>query len=284
LVKISEQTTGVSRAELVVDTIKKSLLDIDWQGFQVCSLGSGSKGNGTLICFGDYLILVDCGFSVKETIRRLECKGVAPEQVCCILVTHEHSDHLSGVARFSNRFSIPVWLNKGANLHKNSLNINNKFIFNTHQSFELGPITVTPVAVPHDAREAVQFIFSNKEISVGILTDIGHISSYVLEAYKTCNLLLLEFNYDLQMLLSGKYPQKLKQRVAGSFGHLSNDQAVDFLGKMEQSTLQLLVATHMSEENNSTNLVMSCIEKNTEIDKSRYLIADQSNGFSWQKI
>ncbi len=250
--------------------------------FQVCSLGSGSKGNGTLVSFGETLLLIDCGFSVKECVRRLALKDIKPQQISAILVTHEHADHIGGVAGLSKKFSIPVWINKGTSLHKKAAAIERMQIFNSHQSFFIGEFEITPVAVPHDSREATQFIISTANYSVGLLTDVGHITAHIIEAYSSCQTLLLEFNYEHELLINGKYPFALKQRVSGDLGHLSNLQALEMLSHLDLSKLSLLVAMHISEENNSKEIVLEKLEEKLQGASLKYLLADQSKGFDWQ--
>lgn len=251
------------------------------QTIQFCSLGSGSKGNGTLLAFGQSLIMIDCGFSIKETVRRLDLKGINPKQISAILVTHEHSDHVAGVAGFANKYSIPVWLNKGTNLHKKCTSIKSKELFNSHESFQLGDFRVTPVAVPHDSREATQFVFSVADQSVGLLTDVGHITDHIIDAYSKCNALLLEFNYELAMLMDGPYPFALKQRVSGGLGHLSNQQAIDMLSQMDLSKLSKVVAMHISEENNSREIVEKKLKTVIATNSTCYYLANQTDGVEW---
>lgn len=251
---------------------------------QFSSLGSGSKGNGTLISIADTILLVDCGFSTKETIRRLSIKGLEPEQISAILVTHEHADHVNGVAGLANKFSLPVWLNKGTSLHKKCLNIKNKQLFNSHCSFQVGDIQVTPVTVPHDSREASQFTFQSHSSKLGLLTDVGHITNHIIEAYSDCTGLLLEFNYDHEMLIQGKYPFALKKRVSGDLGHLSNLQAAELLSKIDLQKLQTLVAMHMSEENNREEIVLKLLEKIEGIESVNYMLASQLEGINWHRL
>ncbi|MBV1909697.1 MAG: MBL fold metallo-hydrolase [Kangiellaceae bacterium] len=256
------------------------------QDFQFCSLGSGSKGNGTLIRAGKTLLLVDCGFSLKETTKRLLSKGVDPEQLSTILVTHEHSDHIKGVASLSNKFDIPVCTSRGTSLNKHCEKISDDRlnIFNNHTEFVIGEISVLPVPVPHDCREASQFIFSNSGVSLGILTDVGHITPHIRRAYSGCSAMMLEFNYDYQMLMQGKYPRALKQRVAGDLGHLSNEQAVDFLINLESKKPNQLVVMHRSEENNSEEIINGLLKEKFDYTASNFLFANQLDGFDWQIV
>jgi phosphoribosyl 1,2-cyclic phosphodiesterase len=251
---------------------------------QFCSLGSGSKGNGSLITHNDAILLLDCGFSTRETIKRLTDKGILPSQITAILVTHEHSDHIKGVASFSNKFSIPVWMSKGTSLHKASLNIKDNNILNSHSDFSLGSFNITPVLVPHDSREATQFIFKAANKKLGILTDVGSITNHIVEQYNECDALILEFNYDEEMLYQGPYPYSLKKRVSGKLGHLSNNQSIELLEKININKLQLLVVAHKSAENNSSLIIDALINKVKESKIFNYFIASQEDGFSWQEI
>ena len=254
------------------------------QIIRFCSLGSGSKGNATLIAFGETILMVDCGFSTKETIRRLALKGIKPEQITGIIVTHEHSDHISGVAGFSKRFSIPVWLNRGTSLHKKSESIFHRHVFNSHHPFNIAEFVVQPIPVPHDSREANQFVFTVQGKRVGVLTDVGQITEHMLNAYAGCSALLLEFNYDTQSLMNGSYPYSLKTRVSGDLGHLSNEQSIKFLENIDCSQLEFLAAMHKSEENNCEIIIESYLQKFIKNKKIEHLIATQKEGFEWREI
>jgi len=251
---------------------------------QFCSLGSGSKGNGTLISFADTMVLIDCGFSVKETCRRLSLKGVVPEQISAILVTHEHADHIAGVSGFSNKYAIPVLVNKGTSLHAKCATIKNQTIFNSHHSFDLGGFNVLPVAVPHDSREATQFVLTAGEQSIGLLTDVGHITRHIVDSYSNCDALMLEFNYEHEALMQGVYPISLKRRVSSDLGHLSNQQALELLDQIASPKLKTLVAMHMSEENNSAQFINNKIDSIEGLAHVDYFIAEQLDGFDWQSL
>lgn len=254
------------------------------QSIQYCSLGSGSKGNGTLVSFAKTLLLLDCGFSTKETIKRLADKNIQASQITAILVTHEHSDHLKGVASFSNKFKIPVWMSKGTSLHKNSLTIKDNNLIDCNAHFKIKNLTITPVLVPHDAREAIQFIFEANKKKLGILTDVGSITHYIIQQYSACDVLMLEFNYDEAMLFRGSYPLKLKQRVSGRLGHLSNKQSIELLKHIDHKRLQLLIVAHKSAENNCSLIIEKEINDLKTDKKINFFIASQAIGFSWQRI
>ena len=146
---------------------------------QFASLGSGSKGNSTLVRAGDTLVMIDCGFSVRETVRRLARLNVEPRQLDAILVTHEHSDHSSGVAALSRKFEVPVYLTHGTFSTGRCDGSADLRCFNCEDDFTIGCLSVKAVAVPHDAAEPCQYRLGWKDYSLGILTDLGSITPHV---------------------------------------------------------------------------------------------------------
>ncbi|MCP4430021.1 MAG: MBL fold metallo-hydrolase, partial [Gammaproteobacteria bacterium] len=240
---------------------------------QLASLGSGSKGNATLVKFDSTVLLIDCGFSLKQFHQRLDRLKLSPESIDAILVTHEHSDHCSGVARLARNHQIPVWTTRGT---ARSV-FDRKFsyhIIRGGESLTIGKIEVLPVTVPHDACEPVQFIFTaSNGKKLGILTDTGHITSHIISTYNQLDGLLLEFNYDQAMLEDGPYPYSLKQRVSGDLGHLSNMQSLSLLKSIDTKRLSRLIAGHISENNNSHDIVANQLQQLGTI--SNPVIADQ---------
>ncbi len=249
---------------------------------QLASLGSGSKGNATLVRYESTTILVDCGFSLKQFLQRLERLDMVPENIDAILVTHEHSDHSGGVIRLANSYDIPVWATRGT-----ARSVFDKefqyYDLRGGQLISMGNLEVLAVTVPHDAGEPVQFIFQDRQGKrLGILTDTGHITSHITDAYDQLHGLLLEFNYDQMMLDHGPYPYHIKQRVSGELGHLSNEQSVSLLRSINTSQLSCLVAAHISENNNSHKLVAEQLQQLGNIPKP--ILADQKQGFGWIAI
>jgi phosphoribosyl 1,2-cyclic phosphodiesterase len=247
---------------------------------RIASLGSGSKGNATLVNLDSTTILVDCGFSLKQFKQRLERLELTPENIDAILVTHEHSDHSGGVARLAATFGIPVWSTRGTARSVFDGDFDYRDL-RGGQAVSIGSLQVLPVTVPHDAGEPVQFIFHdrNRDKKLGILTDTGHITSHITRAYENLDGLLLEFNYDELMLDQGPYPFSIKQRVAGDLGHLSNDQSISLLRQINTSQLSCLIAGHISENNNSPELVASQLDQLDDIPVP--VLADQKLGFGW---
>lgn len=248
------------------------------------SLGSGSRGNATLVESGATCVMVDCGFSALEAGRRLARLNKRPVDITAILVTHEHADHMGGVARFSNKHDIPVWATAGTLNTKPAAAIKNAQCFNSHQAFALGELEVQPFPVPHDAREPCQFVFSNGRVRLGILTDIGSITGHVVDTLSGVDAMLLECNHDPAMLADGPYPPSLKQRVSGEYGHLSNQQAADLLSRIDTSRLRRLIAAHLSDKNNQPQLARQAINEAIDCDLTEFSIACQDTGFDWQTI
>ncbi len=249
---------------------------------QLASLGSGSKGNATLVKYESSIILVDCGFSLKQFRQRLDRFELSPENIDAILVTHEHSDHSGGIVRLANNYDIPVWATRGTARRVFEKDFRYRHLCGG-QSVSIGGLDVLPVTVPHDAGEPVQFIFQDRGgKKLGILTDTGHITNHISSAYDRLDGLLLEFNYDPKMLDLGPYPYAIKQRVSGDLGHLSNNQSLSLLQNINTSQLSCLVAGHISENNNSHELVAEQLRQLDDIPAP--VLADQKIGFGWITI
>ena len=244
------------------------------------SLGSGSRGNATLVEAGNTRLLVDCGFSVRETERRLARLGVAPEALDAVLVTHEHSDHCSGVAALSRKYRVPVYLTRGTEASGRCDGAWHVEYFHSEACFDVGAVTVEPIAVPHDAREPCQFVLSSAGLRLGILTDLGSITTAVTAHYERCHGLLLECNHDEEMLRTGPYPPSLKRRVGGDWGHLNNRQAASLLEQVASAELHRLVIAHISEQNNHPDCVVQALEP-VYPETPGMTWARQDDGFDW---
>lgn len=247
---------------------------------QFASLGSGSRGNATLVRAGDTLVMIDCGFSLRETTRRMARLHIEPGQLDAILVTHEHSDHASGVAALSRNFHIPVYLTHGTFSTGCCDGSYEQRPFNCEDTFSIGSLTIKAVAVPHDAAEPCQYRLSWERYTLGVLTDLGSITPHVIENFRACNSLLLEFNHDLPMLLDGPYPPHLKRRVGGDWGHLNNHQAAELLRQIDRAALRHLVVAHISEKNNSRERAQSALLSVLDSLES-VIFAEQAGGFDW---
>lgn len=242
------------------------------------SLGSGSQGNATLIDRDGFYILIDCGFSGPEIERRMAPLGVCPSELAAVLITHEHSDHMRGVAGLQRRLGLPVYATAGtARAIRNPRGVE---VVDSHRDFDVGPLRVRPVPVPHDAAEPVQYIVSDGALRLGVLTDLGAITPHVQEQYRECDALLVEANHDLEMLHNGPYPPSLKRRVASGWGHLNNGQTADFLQGVERSRLRQLLIGHISLKNNLTQLVRDTVaDAVAPVANVNYASQEESTGW-----
>lgn len=250
---------------------------------QFSSLGSGSKGNATLVRCGRQLLLIDCGFSLKETEMRLQRLDVEPHHIDAIVVTHEHGDHIKGVGPLARKFKLPVYMTAGTARSGNIGAIQLLHIIRDYQPFLIADLQVFPIAVPHDASEPAQYIFEMNEKRLGLLTDLGSISPHVEKQYGGCHALIIEANHDPIMLASGPYPEPLKKRVGGAWGHLSNQQASKFVERMDKSQLQCLVVAHISQQNNALQLAQQAFSQYHR-DIQQIVYACQQQGFDWLDI
>lgn len=249
------------------------------------SLGSGSRGNATLIQAGETCLLLDNGFSLRELEQRLARLTLRPEDIDALLVTHEHGDHIKGVGPLARKYQTPVWMTHGTWRSAPCGEVPELRLFGTHTpAFVIGDVTVTPFAVPHDAREPTQFTFSHRQLKLGILTDAGSFTPHVIAAIRDVDALLLECNHDAQMLRDGPYPPRLQQRVGGSYGHLSNDQAAQLLAQINHGRLQHLVVGHISEKNNHPDLARRSLEAVCTSLASRISLLCQDGGDGWFEL
>ena len=248
------------------------------------SLGSGSKGNSTLIECGNTRILIDCGFTLVETERRLQRLGCSADSLSAILVTHEHGDHAAGVGRLSRRYQIPVYLTVGTFKAINDKTFTQTQFINLKQNFAIGDLEVTPFSVPHDAREPCQFIVSDGAVRLGVLTDTGSYTEEMLEKLQGLQGLMLECNYETDLLMNGPYPYLLKERVSGRYGHLSNQQAVELLKQLSIDKLQYLVGMHLSEVNNLPIHAYRSLCNGVGGASEGLKLASQHEGLGWHTL
>lgn len=257
--------------------------------FCFASVGSGSKGNATLVKTGSATLLIDCGFSATELLKRLPRLGISGSDIDCVFLTHEHSDHSSGVASLCRQLNIPLYTSWGSSvaLRERGAKLDAVDVrhINCGERIKVGELEVLPVLVPHDAREPLQFVIQNNQRRFGILTDIGSISKHVIEHFQNVDSLLLEFNHDTDMLQFGPYPASLKARVGGDWGHLSNSQASMFLEQINLQRLQRILIAHISEKNNSVEAVEAVLQPALQnAYPVEFAYASQDSGSAWMPV
>jgi phosphoribosyl 1,2-cyclic phosphodiesterase len=249
-------------------------------------LGSGSAGNSLVVQAGNTTLLLDCGFSLRETILRLARLGLEPEQISGVLLTHEHVDHARGAYRFCGHFKAPLYMTHGTRVMLEPLPEQLDLrIIDVHDAFAVQDIEVHPYPVPHDAREPAQYVFSNGQSRLGVLTDTGTSTPHIEAMLTGCHALVLECNHDIDMLMTNpRYPYPLKQRIRGDYGHLDNMTSKTLLSRLDVSRLRHIVAAHLSEKNNRPELAISALSQALNCSEDWINVATQTEGIGWLEI
>ena len=255
-------------------------------GLRFASLGSGSRGNAMVIEARGTRVLLDCGFGPRELTSRLLRLGLAPDDFAAILVTHEHSDHSAGVFKCARRHELGIFLTHGTQLA--TLNDQSQalplHLIDSHQPFTIGELEIHPFPVPHDAREPVQYVFSDGVHRLGVLTDTGCITPHIVNMLNGCDALVLECNHDIEMLDHSAYHRSLKQRIRGRLGHLDNQASATLLAALDHSRLQHVLAAHLSEQNNTPQLARAALAKALGCSTDWIGVASQDHGFDWREL
>jgi phosphoribosyl 1,2-cyclic phosphodiesterase len=250
------------------------------------SLGSGSEGNGLVVEASSGTtttrVLLDCGFSAKELERRLWRLGLAVEQFDAILITHEHSDHVGSALTLARKGSLPLYMSWGTAQAAGAdhTDIDLRVLWGDER-VAIGDLEVLPYTVPHDAREPLQFVFSDGARRLGVLTDAGTSTPRISTVLSGCDGLVLECNHDTKMLAESRYPRPLKARIGGNHGHLNNDAAADILASLDRGRLKHLVAAHLSQQNNLPALAQAAMARVLGAALTEVVVASQSDGFAW---
>lgn len=250
------------------------------------SLGSGSTGNATLVeaTSGGRTsrLLVDCGFGLRRLDARLARAGLAASDLDAVFITHEHGDHIGCVHALSRRERLPVWMSEGTWLATGGHDFEGRLqLARDGADFTVGDLSVHPFTVPHDAREPLQLRCTDGARSLGVLTDLGHVTPYVLAQLAGLDALLLECNHDSEMLAASAYPPFLKLRVGGNYGHLSNAAAAEIARTVHHSGLRHVLAAHLSEQNNRPEIVRRVLAEALGASEQDMLTATAADGSPW---
>lgn len=241
-----------------------------------CCLGSGSRGNAFVVEHGATTLLVDCGFSASRLQRRLHEHFVNIAEINAVLIGHEHGDHTAGLASLAAA-NIPAYMTSGT---ARALKFRGAHIIRSGESFDIGDLHIAPITVPHDAAEPVHFVINER---LGIFTDMGHITPVVRDACRELDTLIIECNYAAELLAANtRYPEQVKKRIAGKYGHLENTTAAALVADVDSARLRNVVATHLSAENNTESRVREALSR--ACNASKITIADQQNGCEWMSV
>lgn len=233
-------------------------------------LASGSRGNSTLVSSSSTHILVDAGISGRETFKRLRALGQDPRSISAILITHEHTDHVTGLQRLAKKLHVPVfmtgstheaWRRALRDDEGNCPQLGRLELFSSGTRFAIGDIDIMPFTIPHDAADPVGFTFRSEGIKIGYATDLGYVPASVRDHLRGCDVLVVESNHDVEMLRVGPYPWSVKQRVMSRVGHLSNDTLADFFTSDYDGKAAYVVLAHLSEQNNHPELARAAAER-----------------------
>ena len=251
-----------------------------------CSLYSGSSGNCLYVESENTKLLIDAGVSLKKIEAGLETLNVDPSSLDGILVTHEHSDHIQSLGNLSKKYNLPVFANSEtfSAMPKQTDKIKSENInkFNVKEHFSIKDIDIMPFAIPHDAVNPCGFNLSNESNKISIATDIGHMTNEILKELENSQFILLESNYDAEVLKCSKYPYILKQRIAGPNGHLSNEVASKVINYLLQGNLKTAMLGHLSKESNFPELayqtvIDELIHSGTDVSKLKLSVASRNN-------
>jgi phosphoribosyl 1,2-cyclic phosphodiesterase len=255
---------------------------LPFMGVSVSVLASGSHGNSTVIESSQARILVDAGISCRETFKRLKLIGIDPRQLSAIVITHEHSDHVYGVATLAKKLNLPVFMT-GATHQAWARSLRDDAgelpklakleIFSAGRSFQIADISVSAFTIPHDAADPVGFTFRVEGTKIAVATDLGYMPASVCDHLRKCDVLVIESNHDLEMLRVGPYPWSVKQRVMSRVGHLSNDSLAQFLAKDYDGGASYIVLAHLSEQNNHPEVARRAAE--SALGPQRTLLQNQ---------
>lgn len=241
----------------------------------ITSLNSGSNGNCYYVGNDEEAIFVDAGISCRETEKRMGRLGLQMEKVKAIFVSHEHSDHISGIPVLARKYKLPVYITQRT-LKSGGMELAAEQVrsFAAYENVQIGGLSVTAFPKFHDAYDPHSFVITSASVRVGVFTDIGKACAHLINHFSQCHAAFLEANYDEDMLMNGRYPASLKNRIRGGSGHLSNAQALDIFRSHRPSFMSHLLLSHLSKDNNNPQLVQELFDQHRQdtsiIVASRY--------------
>lgn len=221
---------------------------------QVCTLASGSSGNATLVCCGETRLLLDAGISARRITTALHQLGIDPASLSGVLITHEHSDHIAGIATLTKKYALPVYASEatGRQLQYRIAFLDDLFCpIAPGRGLQIGSAWVQAFATPHDAAGSMGYTVHDGQCKMALATDLGHLTQEILEAVKGTDLLIAETNHDVDWVKSGGYPYYLQQRILGDYGHLSNESGAELVRHAVEHGTQTVILGHLSSENNT---------------------------------
>jgi len=258
-------------------------------GVSVSVLASGSRGNSAIVESSSTRILVDAGISCREIFKRMKVVGDDPHSLSAIVVTHEHADHVHGLLVLARKLKVPVfmtgathqaWVRSVRDATGEPPDTDRVEFFSSGRCFQIGDIAIMPFTIPHDAADPVGFTFRAEGVKVGVATDLGYMPASVCDQLRSCDVLVLESNHDVEMLRVGPYPWSVKQRVMSRVGHLSNEALANFFATDYDGSASYIVLAHLSEQNNHPELARTAAEKALGIRRTllhnRVMLASQA--------
>lgn len=231
----------------------------------IASLNSGSNGNCYYIGNQHEAVLVDAGISCREIEKRMKRLSLKMGMVKAIFVSHEHTDHISGLPTLTKKYNLPVYITPGT-LRDRGIKISQDLVnsFSAGEEILIGNLSVTAFTKYHDAGDPHSFIVKGNGVTIGVFTDLGRVCDQLIHHFKQCHAAFLEANYDVEMLENGSYPFYLKKRISGGMGHLSNDEALDLFTTHRPAYMSHLLLSHLSKNNNCPKLVQKLFQQNTD--------------------
>lgn len=223
---------------------------------QIASLNSGSNANCYYVGNDKEAVLIDAGLSCRETEKRMKRLGLDMGSVKAIFISHEHNDHIAGLPVLSKKYRLPVYITNNT-LQNCRFEIEKELVYSfiQNEAVSIGELSIIPFSKSHDAEDPHSFIISGNATHIGVITDVGYACKHVVKHFRLCDAVFLESNYCDQMLTNGPYPVHLKNRISSRKGHLSNDQALELFLNHKPQNLQLLILSHLSQNNNHPEIV-----------------------------